>query len=134
MGARFTRVAGLIVTVEPLTVAMPVKSSMMSSWPDARLEFARGSVKSLVTVVPEELARFKASVVPVIVMAFERLRSIPSPALPLMVCEVVIVDVKGPVNEAVQTAPATHTGFVSATPVPLKKMSSAVKNETAMEL
>lgn len=98
--ARFTIGAGAIVTDEPVIVAIPVKSSMRSSWPLARLEFARGRVKALTTVVELELVKFRLRMPPVTEMAFARLTSMPNPALPLMACEVVIVEVKGPEKDA----------------------------------
>ena len=115
MAARFISVAGVIVTFEPLTVASPVKSSMRSSWPAARLEFVRGSVKSLTTVVVEELAKFRFSPAPTTVTVVARLTSMPSPALPVMVRGVVIVDVKGPGNVATQTVPEAQAGLISDT-------------------
>jgi len=100
MGGWFTIGAGAIVTVEPETVAMPVKSSMRSSWPEARLDIVppRGRAKALTTLVVAELMKLMVSAVPVRETAFARLTSMPSPALAAMASEVVIVDVKGPGN------------------------------------
>ena len=134
MDGWFTAEAGAIVTVEPETVAMPVKSSIRSSWPEARLEFERGRVKALTTGVAAELVKLMVSTEPMTEAAFARLTSMPIPALPPMATEVVIVDVKGPGNVATHTAPAGHEGvrLVMAAPVPLKNAISAPEKVTAM--
>jgi len=127
------------VTVTPALVALlttPVMSSMRASWPVARLEFARGRAKVVVTGRATVLAKFRVSVEPLRVRQFARLTSMPSPALPVMACDVVIVDVKGPTNEATQTVPFRH-GWLRleiVRPVPLKKASVAPEKVTATEV
>src|SRR5580700_5749410 len=111
MGGWFTPGAGAIVTVEPETVAMPVRSSMRSSCPGARLEFVRGRAKALTTLVVVELTKLMVSAVPVTEATFARLTSMPIPALAPMATEVVIVDVKGPGNVTMHTASAAHEGL-----------------------
>src|SRR5580658_4968444 len=134
MAGWFTVGAGAIVTVEPETVAMPVKSSIISSCPEARLEFVRGRAKALTTLVVVELVKLMVSALPVTEAAFARLTSMPSPVLAPMATELVIVDVKGPGNVTMHTAPAAHEGvrLVIAAPVPLKNAISAPEKVTAM--
>src|SRR5579863_3334604 len=105
MGWRFTVVAALIVRPVPPKLTTPVTSSMRSSWPAARLEFVRGRVNALTELV---LPGFTVREPPVTEITFAKLTSMPSPPWAPMVCEVVAVDVKGPENEATQTAPDRH--------------------------
>lgn len=114
-----------IVTFVPLTVATPVKSSMRSSWPAARLEFARGRAKALITLVVPEFVRLRLSVAPLIVTAFARLKSMPIPVLPLMVCDEVMMGVPVVLKDATQISFAGQEGLrlVIATPVLFKKAS-----------
>jgi len=127
MGGRFTIGAGVIVTVEPGLLTTPVKSSIRSSCPAWRLEFVRGSAKVLAALV---LAKFRLRVVPVKVMTWPRSMLMANPPLALTVCAVVAVAVKGPANEAMQTAfgeVAGHAGLVRVMPVPLEKASVALR-------
>src|SRR5260370_2812481 len=62
----------------------PVKSSMRSSWPTARLEFVRGRVKALRTLL---LAKFTTRLAPEMETALAKLRSMPMPVT--AVCETV---------------------------------------------
>lgn len=110
-----------MVTLVPLTVATPVKSSMRSSWPAAKLVL-RGRAKELMTFeLPPGLVRFTLNVVPERVTAFARLKSMPNPVLALMVCEAVMTGVPVVLKEATQTSLAGHCGvrLVIAAPVPL---------------
>src|SRR5690242_6692850 len=136
MGKLFMRAAGVMVTLEPEMLTAPVTSSIRSSWPVARLEFWRGRLKRLVTGRATVLAKFSVSVVPVREMALARLTSMPSPLLPEMLWEVVIVEVKGPEKAATQTVFAEHgwLRLVMVAPVPLKKLSVALEKVTATEL
>jgi len=110
MGKLFMSVEGVIVTPELETLlTLPVKSSMRSSWPVDRFEFATGRLKAVVTGRAPELERFRVRVEPLRVREFARLTSMPIPVLLVTACEVVIVDVKGPTNEAMQTVLARHS-------------------------
>ena len=73
------------------------------------------------TFVAPEFVRFTLNVVPLRVTAFARLKSIPNPVLPEMVCEDVMVGVPLVLKEATQTLAAGHWGLrlVIAAPVPL---------------
>lgn len=75
-------VAGVIVTVELLRLTTPVKSCIRSSWPEARLELARGRVKALRTLL---LLKFKARLVPEMDKAVAKFRSMPIPVTALWV-------------------------------------------------
>ena len=92
---------------------------MSSSWPVVRFG-SRGRAKALTAGVTE-LVKFSVNAPDVTLIKFARLTSMPRPPLALIVCEVVVVDVKGPENEATQTAPAKHGWLkpVTAAPVPL---------------
>ena len=66
-----------------------------------------------------EFERLMLKVVPVTVMAFARLKSMPKPVLPVMAWEDVMTGVPLPLKVAMQVAPAWQTGLVRFTPVPL---------------
>ena len=69
-------VAELMVTDELPRVTTPVKSSMRSSWPAARVLPVRGKVKALRTLV---LAKFTVRALAAMVTALAILRSKPMP-------------------------------------------------------
>ena len=116
------------MTLVPVTVATPVKSSMRSSLPAARLEFCRGRVKALITLLVPELEKLTLRDVPVSVMAFLRLKSMPNPVLPGTRTERVATGTPVVVKGTLQTLFAGHWGLrlVMAAPVPLKNASWAL--------
>ena len=128
---------GVIVT--PVLVALlttPVMSSMRASWPAARLEFVRGRAKVVVEGRAPLLLKFRERLPPVRVREFARFTSMENPALALMACEEVIVDVKGPGKEAMQTVLTAQDWLrlVMGVLVPLKKASVALEKVTAKEV
>jgi hypothetical protein len=137
IGKLFISEEGVIVTAELETLlTLPVKSSMRSSWPEARFEFAMGRLKAVVTGRVPEFERFRVRVEPLRVREFARLTSMPIPVLLVTACEVVIVDVNGPTNEAMQTVLLRHgwLRLVIVEPVPLKKASVAPEKVMATVL
>src|SRR5260221_6118188 len=68
--------AEAMVTAGLPMLTTPVKSSMRSNWPEARLEFARGRVKALRTLL---LLKFTARLAPEIDTALAKFRSMPTP-------------------------------------------------------
>ena len=76
------RVGEVIVTVLPLMLTTPVKSSMSSSWFVPRLALARGRLKAEKTLTPA-VAGVKVTVMvpPVTLMELFRLKSMPRPIL-----------------------------------------------------
>ena len=82
IGKLFISEEGVIVTaVLETLLTVPVTSSMRSSWPEARFEFATGRLKAVVTGRVPELERFRVRVEPLTVREFARLTSMPIPVL-----------------------------------------------------
>jgi len=109
-----------IVALVPLRVTTPVKSSMRSSWPAARF-VARGRLKALMTLLVPGFVRLTFNEVPVSVMAFARLKSMPNPVLALMAVDEVMIGVPVVLKVATQILPMGHCGLrlVIAALVPL---------------
>ncbi len=80
---RDPRVGEVMVTLFPLILTTPVKSSMSSSWLEPRLAFWRGRVKALKTAgFGAAGLKFTDNVPPEREMAFFKLKSSPMPCLP----------------------------------------------------
>src|SRR5579859_169895 len=128
-----------IVTLDPETATTPVKSSIRSSCPVARFEFARGSAKARTTlrlVFVVELVRLSVRAPAFTDSALARLKSIPNPVFPFTDSDCVMTGVPVPDNAALQTVFAKHCGLklVIVAPVPLKKATSAFARDTVMLL
>src|SRR5260370_33231711 len=73
---KVARVEEAIVTALLFRLTTPVKSSIRSSWPAARLEFARGRVNALRTLL---LVKSTTRLPPEMDTALAKLRSMPMP-------------------------------------------------------
>src|SRR6266850_3358947 len=133
---RTPRVGEVIVTVLPLMLTTPVKSSMSSSWEVPRLAFVRGNVKAVKTPgLGEEGLKLTDRVPPESEMALFRLKSISMPCLPLGVAlnvKELIVGVPTAVRVAVQTNVSGHgTPFaVMGAPVSFRNVISGLERVT----